>query len=155
ANIGVIDTSQSFTGAFNISIDQTTPLGTIFNMRFVLADSTDTAVVTKLFIVGKQVVMSNDSSSICNAVFYDPGTINNYGNNQNYLKTIKPEIPGNTLSVKFSSFALEADIDCQYDYLEIFDGPTVSSPLIGKYCGSNSPDSIVSTDPTGALTFNF
>uniref|UniRef100_H2YSJ2 CUB domain-containing protein n=1 Tax=Ciona savignyi TaxID=51511 RepID=H2YSJ2_CIOSA len=31
---------------------------------------------------------------------------------------------------------------CSFDYLSVFDGPSTSSSLIGKYCGSEVPPSI-------------
>jgi len=42
---------------------------------------------------------------------------------------------GSRVRVSFSNFALEG---CPYDYVELRDGQTSYSPLLGKYCGSTS-----------------
>ncbi|XP_045482434.1 cubilin [Harmonia axyridis] len=47
--------------------------------------------------------------------------------------------PGLRVKIEFVSFDLEADVSCKYDYLEVFEGPDTSSPLIGRYCGSTLP----------------
>ncbi|KAH3692240.1 hypothetical protein DPMN_191596 [Dreissena polymorpha] len=43
--------------------------------------------------------------------------------------------------VTFTDFAMEPQKNnkCIYDYLEIFNGPTFSSPSIGKFCGTAPP----------------
>ncbi|CAD6193661.1 unnamed protein product [Caenorhabditis auriculariae] len=54
---------------------------------------------------------------------------------------------------------------CPFEFVEFYDGPTVSSPLIGRYCGKKSPSTIFSTSnfllmrlvthiSTSALGFN-
>ncbi|XP_052276536.1 cell death abnormality protein 1-like isoform X3 [Dreissena polymorpha] len=58
--------------------------------------------------------------------------------------------------VEFIDFALEFQSDCNYDYLELFNGPNASYPSIGKFCGtmplkrftsqSNSARIVFSTD---------
>lgn len=40
---------------------------------------------------------------------------------------------------------IERHDSCAYDYLEIRDGSTESSSLIGRYCGYDKPDDIKST----------
>jgi M6 family metalloprotease-like protein len=154
-NIGVINVSQTIPGLFNITINPSTPIGTVFSLRFSLMDSTDTSIVTKIFVVGEQIIMDNTNSTTCTSVFYDPGFLSNYNNSVDAQKTIYPGNAGNYINVKFNSFDLEDEPACAYDFLEIHDGPAMTSPLIGIYCGNNSPDSVHSTDPGGALTFYF
>jgi cubilin len=51
-------------------------------------------------------------------------------------------------------FDLEAHSTCAYDYLDVYDGPSLTSPLIGRYCGDVVPtDQIRSTSNT--MTINF
>lgn len=84
--------------------------------------------------------------------FYDTGGASgSYQDGENYTKTIFPENTGDYVSVVFNSF----DTESQYDYLEIFNGPNTSSPLLFTAYGTNSPGTLTSTDSSGALTFRF
>ncbi|MEE6514872.1 hypothetical protein FKM82_023266 [Ascaphus truei] len=49
------------------------------------------------------------------------------------------------VGVSFQSFEIERHDSCAYDYLEIRDGTTESSPLIGRFCGYDKPDDIKSS----------
>ena len=53
--------------------------------------------------------------------------------------------PGQRISLRFESFDLEDYVDCQYDYLQLKNGGSSSSPAIGKYCGRTNPPSVVSS----------
>ncbi len=35
--------------------------------------------------------------------------------------------------------SLESDHSCRYDYVEVRDGDSPKSPVIGRYCGDESP----------------
>ncbi|CAB1340813.1 unnamed protein product [Coregonus sp. 'balchen'] len=48
----------------------------------------------------------------------------------------------NSISLFFNSFNLESHSTCSYDYLEVRNGSTESSPLLGKYCGTALPNPI-------------
>ncbi|XP_052232745.1 multiple epidermal growth factor-like domains protein 10 isoform X3 [Dreissena polymorpha] len=43
---------------------------------------------------------------------------------------------GYWINVKFIEFALQSHSNCDYDYLELFNGPDASYPSIGKFCGT-------------------
>lgn len=73
------------------------------------------------------------------------------------------------IRIKVSDFNLEHHIDCNYDYLELRNGGSPRSPLIGKFCGddaintfSSSSDAVfirfvsdsLSTHPGFSLTFD-
>ncbi|CAL1528874.1 unnamed protein product [Lymnaea stagnalis] len=49
------------------------------------------------------------------------------------------------VALKFQSFDIENHDGCVYDYLEVRDGPTEQSPLVGKYCGYRIPEDIKSS----------
>uniref|UniRef100_A0A674N4D4 CUB domain-containing protein n=1 Tax=Takifugu rubripes TaxID=31033 RepID=A0A674N4D4_TAKRU len=51
--------------------------------------------------------------------------------------------PGNLVQLVFESFNLEYHTNCNFDYVEVYDNGT-TSPLIGKFCGSDRPPAIVS-----------
>lgn len=73
--------------------------------------------------------------------FYDSGgATGNYTDDERDLTLINPSGVAN-INLSFSSFDLEAN----WDYMFIYDGSTTSYPLIGKYTGTNSPGTIVSS----------
>jgi PKD repeat protein len=51
----------------------------------------------------------------------------------------------------FSSF----DTESGYDYLKIYNGTSISAPLIGTYHGTAGPGTVTASNASGALTFNF
>ncbi len=128
-----------------------------------VSDGTDTDTrVKNAFInvlpvsVDQNHLMSNATVATCGGNFYDSGgPSGQYGNNQNYTMTFVPATQGDRLKFTFSQFSVEANSSCSYDWLKIYDGPNTSAPLIGTYCGNNSPGVVTSTHATGALTFEF
>ncbi|XP_078540690.1 embryonic protein UVS.2-like [Lissotriton helveticus] len=61
---------------------------------------------------------------------------------------------GYKVSLTFTSFAVEADPQCAYDSLSIFDGSKTTSPLIGKFCGSSLVPPVTSTGSSLLLQFH-
>lgn len=101
-------------------------------------------------------LMSNKSVTTCNSLFYDSGGENgSYGNNQMLTLTFLPGLSGAMVEADFLEFGLEASSGCIYDYLRIFNGSNTEAPLIGVWCGANSPGKISATNPAGSLTFQF
>uniref|UniRef100_A0ACB8EY82 Bone morphogenetic protein 1 n=1 Tax=Sphaerodactylus townsendi TaxID=933632 RepID=A0ACB8EY82_9SAUR len=49
------------------------------------------------------------------------------------------------VGLAFQAFEIERHDSCAYDYLEIRDGNSETSNLIGRYCGYDKPDDIKST----------
>ncbi|MBI4646658.1 MAG: hypothetical protein HY738_08740 [Bacteroidia bacterium] len=92
----------------------------------------------------------------CSDTIYDPGGPNkDYYNNENYTYTIAPE-GASQVTLNFLSFDVEAGSGavCDYDYLEIFDGPSTSSSSFGKFCNTTgSPGTIISSG--NALTLQW
>ncbi len=84
--------------------------------------------------------------------FYDTGGANNFYQNNEYETTvIVPEKDTDIISVRFVSFQLESCCD----YLMIYDGLDTEAPIIGRYSGDISPETIKATNTSGALTFLF
>ena len=87
--------------------------------------------------------------------FYDasgPDAV--YPNSQNDTLTIRPASANGLVHVAFKKF----ETDTWGDYLYIFNGASVESPLIGKYTSMSVPaelQSLESTSADGALTFVF
>ncbi|HPR57508.1 MAG TPA: M14 family zinc carboxypeptidase [Bacteroidales bacterium] len=106
--------------------------------------------------VNAEFLMSNQTLTICNGVFYDSGGENqNYDNDENYVMTIFPETPGSSIIVQFLAFDVEYNSTCDFDWLKIFNGANTQSTLIGTYCGTSSPGTVEANNPEGALTFQF
>lgn len=49
------------------------------------------------------------------------------------------------LNITFTNFALETSSECQFDWLQIHDGPNSASHLIGRFCGTILPKNIITT----------
>lgn len=118
----------------------------------------DTNVITKEYFItcDYEYVMNNSTEYTCSGIFSDPGGSNhNYGNNQDYVMTFIPHQDDKVILAEFSEFNVEYENNCNYDWLKIFDGTGTDDPLIGKYCGTESPGIISADNPEGALTFQF
>lgn len=53
--------------------------------------------------------------------------------------------PGKIISVTFTSFSVENHPNCDYDYLQVHDGPSATAHKIGTYCGYTLPPPINTT----------
>lgn len=93
----------------------------------------------------------NQTQNSCNGTLFDPG-----GAAANYQDLVTSEIiiapiGAASITLNFSSFDLEAN----YDYLYIYDGPNNTSPLIGQYTGNTLPNGGVINSTYGAVTLKF
>ncbi|KAK4882987.1 hypothetical protein RN001_006306 [Aquatica leii] len=57
------------------------------------------------------------------------------------------------VALKFQSFEVENHDNCVYDYVEVRDGLTMDSPLIGVFCGYKTPPDIRSTSNYLSIKF--
>jgi hypothetical protein len=81
--------------------------------------------------------------------FYDSGgSGGNYLDDERIITTIAP-LGAATVTITFNSFNLENT----WDYLYIYDGADINSPLIGYYTGTSNPGTITSS--AGVITFEF
>ena len=130
----------------------------VFDVSLTVSDGTNTQMITKedYISVSVEFVMQNNTVTTCTGIFYDSGgSTGNYSNNEDYTMTFMPGLPESKIIAEFTSFSLEYESDCDYDWLKIYDGPSTSATLIGKYCGNSSPGTITATNNDGALTFVF
>lgn len=82
--------------------------------------------------------------------FYDSGGSGaNYGNDERKLWLFQPSGGATSVSMNFTSFNLETN----YDYMFIYDGNSVFSPLIGKYTNTVTPGNINSTGSSLLIEF--
>lgn len=96
------------------------------------------------------------ASNFCSGLpFTDTGgSTGNYTNAESWIRTMLPTGPGLKIRVTFTSFNLEVD----YDYLYIYDGPDETYPDLtfgSGLTGTTIPTPYTATDASGALTFRF
>ena len=86
----------------------------------------------------------------CNHNLFDTGgNGSDYGNNEIITETYCSAIPGQCVSIHFTTFNTESG----FDELIIYDGPTTASPVIEAYSGIVSPGTV--TAFSGCLTFTW
>lgn len=93
--------------------------------------------------------ITNIIDTNCSGTFTDTGGIlGGYTNNENYTYTISPT-GASSVTLSFSAFNIENN----YDFIRIYDGPTTGSTLLGTYTNTNTPPNITSSG--GSLTIKF
>jgi Zn-dependent metalloprotease/PKD repeat protein len=102
---------------------------------------------------------NNGIETSCLGRIYDSGdSLNHYSDNETGIMTIAPNGAA-TVSLLFAFFDVEAGTTanlCDYDFLEVFDGPSVNSTIIGSFCNSANklpPSLITSTGSSITLRF--
>lgn len=94
-------------------------------------------------------------ANYCNAITITDtgGASGQYANNQQFVRTLIPNLPNKKIKLEFSAFALEQD----YDYLYVYNGSSTSADSFnpGGYTGTAFPGPFESTAPDGALTLRF
>jgi spore germination protein YaaH len=84
----------------------------------------------------------------CSGTFTDIGGPGNYFNNEDWTYTIAPP-NSSAVSVTFNSF----DVENNYDFLYVYNGPNTTSPLLGTFTGTTNPGTL--TANSGQMTFRF
>lgn len=79
------------------------------------------------------------------------GEVNAYANNQNGSLTIYPVNSCQRVRITFNTFSTEVN----HDYVYVYNGNSVSDPLLLQASGSSTPVSQVSTAKDGSLTVRF
>ena len=100
---------------------------------------------------------TGETQTTCTGTLYDNGGPNaNYSDNSNATITIAPTAAASVMLV-FNSFDIEPGntSTCNFDYLEVFDGPSPSSNSLGQFCNNNViPDTIYSSSSSITLQFH-
>jgi PKD repeat protein len=161
---GIISWEWTFEGGTPSSSTLENPTNIIYNsvgnynVSLTISDGTNSQTITKedYITVNVEYTMQSTTVTTCEGIFYDSGgAVGNYGDDQDFTMTFLPSNAGNKLEAEFTSFNVEYESSCNYDWLKIYDGPTTSSSLIGEYCGTSNPGTITATNGEGALTFQF
>lgn len=77
-------------------------------------------------------------------VISSPGYPQEYSNNADCSWAI--HVSNTTVvTLVFLDFQLENNEGCNFDFVALFDGPTVTHRHLGKYCGTDKPPNIITT----------
>ena len=103
-----------------------------------------------------QFSIADGDVTLCSGLFVDDGFAGPYTDN-NYVITICPDIPGDAVSILFTSFQLQTNANPNNnDVLLLYDGNSTGAPLVGAPSG-NAMQGISITasenNPSGCLTF--
>lgn len=154
----------TFEGADPATSNEQNPYGIFyaeegsFDVSLTVSDGTNTLTVTKenYINVSAEFNMNTTTVTTCTGIFYDSGgQANNYSDDEDFTMIFLPGEANGKIKVEFTSFSVEYESSCDYDYLEIYDGNSASASLVGQYCGTNSPGTVEATNEEGALTFVF
>lgn len=98
-------------------------------------------------------ITSNCSQSVSSTItIIDQGSYaETYGNNLSQTVTFTVSDPTKLLELNISSLNIETD----YDYLYIYDGPTTSSPLLATLTGTSTNLSYVTSQSNSSITIRF
>lgn len=147
------------TSALQNPTNITYPESGLFDVSLTITNTSGeshTVLKENLISVTSFYIMNNGTFYTCEGTFYDPGGPNsNYGNNQDFIATFIPDTEEALTKVEFTMFDLESNSNCNYDWLKIYDGLNTLAPLLGTWCGTNSPGTIIANNPSKALTFQF
>lgn len=171
ANVSSNATSQFWTFGDGGSTSQLNPSHTYtsagtYTVTLAVASTcgTDTLVMADLIEIGPnapcEVTMPSNgqfsSSDDCAGTLIDDGgTTQNYSDNNDSYFVISAQGAA-TITLTFNEFNVQpgGGNNCIYDFLEVYDGAGLNSPLIGRYCNSNPPPSTL-TNTGDKLTIRF
>uniref|UniRef100_A0A3Q3BSN1 CUB domain containing protein 2 n=1 Tax=Haplochromis burtoni TaxID=8153 RepID=A0A3Q3BSN1_HAPBU len=77
-------------------------------------------------------------------VISSPGYPQEYSNNADCSWAIHVSNTS-VVTLVFLDFQLENNEGCNFDFVALFDGPTVTHRHLGKYCGTDKPPNIITT----------
>jgi len=146
--------------SFNATAAENSPLETLVPVELTVTGgayslSSENNIVigfNEVFVMGEDDVVYTVSG-----LFYDSGKDQGtYNTDESNTITFKPSIDGKLLRFTFEEFNVEKN----YDFLSIYNGSSISAPLIGKYDGNNPSELgtngvVEANNDEGALTFVF
>jgi PKD repeat protein len=153
-----------FEGGTPSSSNLQNPIGIVystegsFDVSLTVSDGTNSQTITKNAYITSNIdiVMENSTITTCSGAFYDTGgAAGNYNNGEDITMIFLPGSAEAKIKCEFTMFNVEDESSCDYDWLKIYDGNNTSATLIGKYCGTDSPGTILATNTEGAITFQF
>ena len=100
-------------------------------------------MITLIIIFSSSPACRKSLRSYSGYVFH-PSYPKPYKNRVDCLWTIEAPA-GKKVQLDFKHFKFEISSGCQKDYIEVFDGSDNTAPLIGRFCGHDMPEPVVST----------
>ncbi len=161
----IVSWNWTFEGGTPASSVSENPIGIkyntpgIYNVKLAVTDlsgDSDTELKEGYIHVYDAYNMGTGQATTCSALFYDSGgPFDSYSHNQDHTFTFYPADTEKVVKLEFLEFNIEFEPNCNYDYLEIFDGPDMNSPHLGTWCGTESPGTVIASGTLGALTIHF
>jgi PKD repeat protein len=118
---------------------------TMIKTNFISIDSLNSCIVI--------MPTGNFTETSCYGILYDNGGLSNYADDVTSTITIQPDDAGQII-LDFVLFDIEPGDNgsCNYDYVEIFDGPNTSSPSLGKFCNTTGGPTAPISSSGGSIT---
>jgi len=117
---------------------------------------TDTVLKENYIRVSEIFNMKDTTVWLCDGMFFDNGGKNEYySNDEDLTMTFVSLLESGKLKITFREFDLENSENCEYDYLEAYDGMDENAPFLGRWCGTESPGILSANNVNGAITFKF
>ena len=117
--------------------------------------------VTPVCVEIPEYIITNDTVTACNGLFYDSGGAangsdpGNYQNNENFTYTICPLTSDQSVQLSFTQFETQNNVDI----LTIYNADNALDPttILGEWSGTDSPGTVVPTltNTSGCLTVVF
>ncbi|GEM_PF-1007139 len=144
--------------SFRVAASDSASPGTPVRVKVTAAGAKNTHYHTSRrsqFVIGQTPayrIDQTDTVKTCYARFYDSGGPDHpYSNQETHSLTFLPQWENCLLKTAFESFEVEND----YDWMKVYDGPAKAENLTGTYDGSNPPGELVSSGPGRSMTFKF
>ena len=138
-------------GTFTVSLIASGPLGvdSVVKQQIISIDPNNPCIITLPN-------SGNGTLTMCNGTLYDVGGPNGaYYPSSSSSMTISPA-GSNQITLDFTFFDVEqpssGSSTCDYDYLEIFDGPDATAPSLGQYCNVLTGSPGIITSSGGSVT---
>ncbi|MCC6701266.1 MAG: PKD domain-containing protein [Fluviicola sp.] len=102
------------------------------------------SLTAQQLVIPMSAVSNNQTFNTCNGFIIDSGGQGGpgYSNGENVTITICPTNPGDFVSLDFNLFQLSTFDDnpnvniTNVDYMDVYDGPSIASPTLGTYTGT-------------------
>ncbi|XP_062336735.1 CUB domain-containing protein 2 [Osmerus eperlanus] len=148
---GVSEDEGNLLGTFcgEVSPPQFTSSWNVMSIIF----HSDRHVAHRGFSVGYRKDMCGGVLTGLSGIISSPGYPQEYTNNANCSWTIHVS-NRSVVTLVFLDFQLENNEGCNFDFVALFDGPTITHRHLGNYCGGDKPPNMVTTSNQLLVVFN-